>query len=389
MRTNSRARPAVGSPALKRHRRPAWLEVSKSALAFNCRNIKKKLGREVQLVAMVKANAYGHGAVECSKIFLKNGASRLGVAIAEEGMELRQAGITAPILVVYPEGLGREDLILKFNLEQVVSDIKFVRSLSRQAVRQKKTAGIYIKLDSGMGRYGLTPPECLELARQISQLPKLKFRGLLSHFSTAFTKDKTYSHQELEKFRNTVKMLENEGIAVPIKSIANSSAVLDLPEAYFNQARVGILIYGIYPSPENLRSVAVRPAATLKARIAFLKKVPTGTPISYYRTFHAQKDSLIATVPLGYSDGYHFSLSNKGKALLKGKAVPVVGRICMDTLMLDVTEVANPKVGDEVVFFGSQNGSRISLEQVAGAAGSISYDIVTRLSRRVPIIYTK
>jgi alanine racemase len=389
MRTGSGARPAVGSPALKRHRRPAWLEVSKSALAFNCRHIKQKLGRDVQLVAMVKANAYGHGAVECSKIFLKNGASQLGVAIVEEGMELRQAGITAPILVVYPEGLGREDLLLKYNLEQVVSDIKFVRSLSRQAVRQKKTAGIYIKLDTGMGRYGLTPPGCLELARQISRLPNLKIRGLLSHFSTAFTKDKTYSHQELEIFRKAVKMLENDGIKVPIKSIANSSAVLDLPEAYFNQARVGILIYGIYPSSENLRTVAVRPAATLKANIAFLKKVPPGAPISYYRTFHTQKDSLIATVPLGYSDGYHFSLSNKGKALLKGKAVPVVGRICMDTLMLDVSDVASPKVGDEVVFFGSQNGSRISLEQVAGAAGSISYDIVTRLSRRVPIIYTK
>jgi alanine racemase len=369
--------------------RPAWLEVSTSALGYNCRNIKERLGKNVELLAMVKANAYGHGAVECSKIFLKNGASSLGVAIIEEGIELRKAGIKAPILVVYPELPGREELLLKYGLEQAVCDLRSAKSLSRHAALRKKRPKVYVKVDTGMGRYGLTPRQSAELVPELLKLPGIKVQGLMSHFSSAFMKDKTYTREELDQFNLVLELLRQRNIELPVKSIANSSATLDLPETYFNQARVGILLYGIYPSAENLKSVPVKPAASLRAKISYLKRVPAGTPISYMRTHYTDRESQIATVPLGYCDGYSFLLSNRGKALLHGIEVPVVGRVCMDTLMVDVSLVSNAKVGDELTFFGWQNGRSISLDQVAAAAGTLSYEIITRMGKRLPVVYTR
>jgi len=369
--------------------RPAWLEIDLKALAYNCRNIKQKLGKEVELMAVVKANGYGLGAVECSKVFLKNGAASLGVAMVEEAIELRKAGIKSPILIIYPEAVGREELVVKYNLEQVVSEPKFAQNLSRLAKKNKRIVNIFLKVDTGMGRYGLTPEETVEFAKEISKLPNLKIKGIMSHFSSAFMKDKTYTREELSKFRETLQLLNEAKIEIPIKSLANSSATLEMPEAYFNQARVGILLYGIYPSLENKPTIRVQQAASLKAKISFLKKVPANTPISYMRTYHTQKESVIATIPMGYCDGYSFFLSNKGKALVHGKLVPVTGRICMDTLMLDVTEVPNVKIGDEVVFIGRQNGVEISAWEVGGWAGTLAYDIITRMGKRLPRIYKK
>src|SRR5574341_23616 len=366
--------------------RPAWLEVDLSALAYNCRNIKKKLGRNVELLAVVKADGYGLGAIECSKVFFFIFATALGVAIIEEAIQLREAGVTAPILIIYPEAVGREELVVKYNLDQVVCELKFAKKLSQIAKKNRKIANVFLKVDTGMGRYGFTPEETVDFAQQISNLPNLKIKGVMSHFSSAFMKDKTYTFEELSNFRKTLKLLEQAKIDIPVKSFANSSAVLDVPESYFNQARAGILLYGIYPSLENTRSVSIKPVTTLKAKISFIKKVPSGTPISYMRTFHTQKESVIATVPLGYCDGYNFLLSNKGKALVKGKLVPITGRICMDTLMLDVSEIPDVKIGDEVVFVGSQSGVEISFWDVSHWAGTMAYDIVTRLGKRLPKI---
>jgi alanine racemase len=369
--------------------RPAWLEVSRSALAYNCRNIQRKLGSKVELLAMVKANAYGHGAVECSRIFLKNGAKSLGVAIIEEGIELRKAGIKAPILVVYPEMAGREELVVKYNLEQTVSDFEFAKKLSSIAKRKKKKISIYVKVDTGMGRYGLTPQQAVDLAEKLAGLPKIEVKGIMSHFSSAFRRDKTDTFQELNRFQETLNLLDEKGIDIPVKSIANSSATLDLPESYFNQARVGILLYGIYPSAENTRSVPVNAAASLKAKIVFLKRVPPDTPISYMRTFHTSRESLIATVPIGYCDGYNFLLSNRGVGIAKGQEVPVVGRVCMDSLMLDVTDIPNVRTGDEVVLFGKQSEKELTVDELASKAGLLSYELITRMGKRLPIVYTR
>ncbi|EQB63299.1 MAG: hypothetical protein RBG1_1C00001G0878 [candidate division Zixibacteria bacterium RBG-1] len=376
---------------MKAHKfsRPAWLEVDLKALAYNCRNIKQKLGKNVELMAVVKADGYGIGAVECSKVFLKNGATSLGVAIVEEAIQLRKVGIKSPILIIYPEAVGREELVVKYKLDQVVCELKFAQNLSRIAKRNKNIANVFLKVDTGMGRYGFTPEETVEFAKRISKLPNLKIKGIMSHFSSAFMKDKTYSYEELSKFRKTLQLLNQAKIDIPIKSLANSSGVLDIPESYFNQARVGILLYGIYPSLENEPTIMVKPAASLKAKISFLKKVFSSTPISYMRTFHTNRESVIATVPMGYCDGYNFFLSNKGKALVHGKLVPLIGRICMDTLMLDVTDVPDAKIGDEVVFVGTQNGSEISVWDVGEWAGTMAYDIITRMGKRLPRIYKK
>ncbi len=369
--------------------RPAWLEVDLSALAYNCRNIKKKLGKNVELLAVVKADGYGIGAIECAKVFLKNGAASLGVAIIEEAIQLRKTGIKAPILIIYPEAVGREELVVKYNLDQVVCELKFAKDLSKIAKSKRKIINVFLKVDTGMGRYGFTPEETVDFAQQISKLPHLKIKGVMSHFSSAFMKDKTYTYEELSNFKKTLRLLEQANIDIPIKSFANSSAVLDVPESYFNQARAGILLYGIYPSLENTSSVAIKPVASLKAKISFIKKVSSGTPISYMRTFHTQKESVIATVPLGYCDGYNFLLSNKGKALVKGKLVPVTGRVCMDTLMLDVSEIPDVKLGEEVVFIGNQKKAEISFWDVSQWAGTMAYDIVTRMGKRLPKIYKK
>ncbi|OGC93631.1 MAG: alanine racemase [candidate division Zixibacteria bacterium RBG_16_48_11] len=369
--------------------RPAWLEVSRSALAYNCRNIQKKLGKKVELLAMVKANAYGQGAVECSRIFLKNGAKPLGVAIIEEGIELRKAGIQAPILVVYPEMAGREELVVKYNLEQTVCDFEFAKKLSSTTRRKKKKVNLYVKVDTGMGRYGLTPQQAVDLAEKLAGLPNIEVKGIMSHFSSAFRRDKTHTFQELNRFQEALNLLEEKGIDIPVKSIANSSATLDLPESYFNQARVGILLYGIYPSAENTRSVSVKAAASLKAKISFIKRVPQGTPISYMRTFHTTRESIIATVPLGYCDGYNFLLSNRGVGIVKGQEVPVVGRVCMDSLMLDVTDIPNVRAGDEAVLFGKQKGKELTVDELASKAGLLSYELITRMGKRLPIVYTR
>ena len=369
--------------------RPAWLEVSRSALGYNCRNIQRKLGSKVELLAMVKANAYGHGAVECSRIFLKNGAKSLGVAIIEEGIELRKAGIKAPILVVYPEMAGREELVVKNSLEQTVCDFEFAKKLSSIARRKRKKVNLYVKVDTGMGRYGLTPQQAVDLVEKVAMLPNIRVKGIMSHFSSAFMRDKTHTYQELSRFREALDILQNRGIEVPVKSIANSSATLDLPESYFNQARGGILLYGIYPSAENTRSVPVKAAASLKARIAFLKRVPAGTPVSYMRTFHTTRESIIATVPLGYCDGYNFLLSNRGVGIVKGQEAPVVGRVCMDSLMVDVTDIPNVRTGDEVVLFGKQNEKELTVDELASKAGLLSYELITRMGKRLPIVYTR
>jgi len=374
---------------MKAHKfsRPAWLEVDLKALAYNCRNIKQKLGKNVELMAVVKADGYGIGAIECAKVFLKNGATSLGVAIVEEAIQLRKSGIKSPILIIYPEAVGREEVVVKYKLDQVVCELKFAQNLSRISKKNKKIIHVFLKVDTGMGRYGLTQEETVEFAKKISQLPNIKIKGIMSHFSSAFMKDKTYSLEELSKFRKTLQLLNQAKIDIPIKSLANSSGVLDIPESYFNQARVGILLYGIYPSLGNEPTIMVKPAASLKAKITFLKKVPPSTPISYMRTFYTQRESVIATVPMGYCDGYNFFLSNKGQALVHGKLVPLTGRICMDTLMLDVTEVPNVKIGDEVVFIGQQNGSKISVWDVGEWAGTMAYDIITRMGKRLPRIY--
>lgn len=365
--------------------RPAFLEIDLDALAYNCRNIKKKLGKNVEMLAVVKADGYGHGAYLSSKTFLQNGASSLGVAIIEEGIELREKRIQAPILVLYPEDSGREKFVVDYNLEQLVCNYEAALALNKMAQMKNKKVNVYLEVDTGLGRYGLRPEETIKLAVKLQNLKNLSLKGVISHFSMADSKDTVFTKTQLQLFKKTVGNLEKRKINFPIQSMANSAAVLNLPGSYFNQVRVGHLLYGLYPS--GSRSVAVKPAMGLKSKIAFVKEVSKNFPVSYGATYYTSKPSRIGTIPLGYADGYSWLLSNKALVLVKNKKVPVVGRVCMDAFMIDLTTTPEAKIGDEVVLIGKQGKQEITVYDVSQWIGTSTYEVINRMGKRLPVVY--
>ena len=367
--------------------RPAYLEVDLDALAYNVRNIKKRLGKDVELMAIVKANGYGHGAYEVAKVALENGAGSLGVAILEEGIQLREKGIKAPILNLFPEPPGRAEKVVEYDLDQVITDLEFVKRLSQEAKRQNKCAHIFIEIDTGLGRYGIPPQKIIDLVRRIKKLENVRLKGILSQFSTADQRKKDFVFHQLAVFKNTLDELQSSYNHIPIKSIANSGAVLDIPASYFNHVRVGHLLYGLYPSLETSESIKVKPAMSLKSKVMFIKEVEKGTPISYGKTYIAKKKAKIATIPLGYADGYSRLLSNKGEVLIRGKRAKVVGRVCMDAFMVDVSHISEVKVGDEVVVMGRQGKQQITAHDLGEWTGTFAYEIMTRMGKRLPIVY--
>lgn len=367
--------------------RPAYLEVDLDSLAYNIRNIKKKLGNDVELMAIVKADGYGHGAFEVAKIALENGAGSLGVAILEEGIELREKGIKSPILNLFPEPKGRAEKVVEYDLDQVITDLEFVKKLSQEAKKQNKPSHIFIEIDTGLGRYGVPPEKTVELVKKIKKLENVRLKGILSQFSTADQRKKDFAFHQLAFFKNTLDELQSSYNHIPIKSIANSGAVLDIPASYFNHVRVGHLLYGLYPSLETSESIKVKPAMSLKSKVMFIKEVEKGTPISYGKTYIAKRKSKIATIPLGYADGYSRLLSNKGEVLIRGKRAKVVGRVCMDAFMVDVSHIPNVKIGDEVVVMGRQGKDKITAHDLGRWTNTFAYEIMTRMGKRLPVIY--
>ena len=367
--------------------RPAYLEVDLDAIAFNVRNIKKRLGKSVDLMAIVKADGYGHGAYPVSRVVLKNGADSLGVAILEEGVELREKGVKAPIVNLYPEPHQRAKRIVEYDLEQVVTDLKLVKNLSQEAEKQNKSCNVYIEIDTGLGRYGVLPEDTKELAKKIKTLPNIHLKGILSQFSTADARKKDFAYKQLRVFKNTLDQLQAFSNNIPIKSIANSGAVLDIPASYFNHVRVGHLLYGLYPSSETSESIQVKPVMNLRSRVLFIKEVKKGTPISYGKTYIAKRKTKIATIPLGYADGYSRLLSNKGEVLIRGKRAKVVGRVCMDAFMVDVSHIPEVKVGDEVAVMGKQGKDEITAHDLGRWTNTFAYEIMTRMGKRLPTVY--
>lgn len=369
--------------------RPAYLEIDLKALAANVRNIKRRSGKKVELLAVVKADGYGHGAYEVSKVALKNGAGSLGVAFLEEGIELRENGIKAPILILSPEFYGREKELIEYDLQPGIADLDFVKNLNREAKKQNKIAEVYLKIDTGMRRYGIEPSSVLDFVRGLQRLKNLRLKGVLSQFSTTENADKDFAEKQLYLFKKAVKQLEELNGDHLVRSIANSGAFLKLPQSFFNQVRVGILMYGIYPSPKLPKKVKVRPVMSLKSRIVQIKEVQKGESVGYGRTFITKRRTKIGTIPLGYADGYPWQLSNKGEVLVKGKRVPIIGRVCMDAFMVDLTELPDVKIGEEVVLLGKQGKEKIEAHQIAGWANSFSYEIVSRMGKRLPRVYLK
>jgi len=367
--------------------RPVWAEVDLETVRDNVRQIRRFIGNGPEIMAVVKAEAYGHGAVATAKTALKAGATRLGVSLPEEGILLREAGIEVPVLIFGPLLEDQAEPVCAFNLTPTITGKAGARALSIEAGRRNQKVGVHIKVDTGMGRVGVLPGEVLPLVRKISALPNLEIEGIYSHFATADGEDLAYARRQLNVFHQVIDDLQEHGWEIPLKHMANSGAIMNLPESYFDLVRAGVILYGLYPSDKVPRGrLPLRPALTLKARVTQVRRVPPGTGISYGRIYHTKKETTIITLPIGYADGWTRLLTNKARVLFKGNSFPLVGRICMDQCMADVGDTP-VEVGEEVVLIGRQGDEEITVDEVAALLGTINYEIVCMLSDRVPRIY--
>jgi alanine racemase len=370
--------------------RPVYAEIDLDALAYNMRNIKSLVNNK-EVIAVVKADCYGHGAVDVVPTLLENGASRLAVAVLTEGMELRNHNIKAPIMLLgyTPLNLGEE--LINYDLEQTVYDLEYAKELSDIALKLNKKAKIHIALDTGMGRIGFLPTEkAISDVSEICSLNGLDVIGIFTHFATSDEKDKTYTHEQFKKFSDFTKKLSYLGINIPIKHVSNSGAIMDVPETYLDAVRAGIILYGYYPSDEvNKNNLSLKPALTLKASITRVQEMEPGMYVSYGRTFKTERKSLIATLPIGYADGYSRLFAKKGKVIINGQFASIVGRICMDQCMIDVTDIGDIKVGDEVILLGEEGNSKFNADNIAEIMGTINYEILCMLKYRVPRVYKK
>ncbi len=370
--------------------RPVWAEINLDTIATNTKNIKKLIG-DKELIAIVKADCYGHGAVDVVPTLLENGASRLAVAMLTEAIELRENNINAPIVILgyTPLYLG-EDLI-NYDIEQTVYDLDYAKELSEIALSLNKKAKIHIAIDTGMGRIGFLPcDDTIKIINEVYNLEGLEVIGIFSHFSTSDEKDKTYANEQLLKFKKVMTDLKALGIKIPLKHISNSGAIIDMPETYLNGVRPGIILYGYYPSKEVYKNnLSVKPALTLKAKIAHVKELHNDMYISYGKTFKANKKTTVATLPIGYGDGYPRALGENAKVIVNGKFAKIIGRICMDQCMIDVTDIENVKTGDEVIILGEEGKLKFNADNMAEALGTINYEILCKIKSRIPRVYIK
>ena len=366
--------------------RPTVAEIDLRALAFNYRQLRKKIPREVDLLAVVKADAYGHGAVPVSLTLEKLGADYLGVATSDEGVELRKGGVKTPILILGGIYGGEVDQIFRFRLTPVVFHGDRLHLLSKEAERRKKNVKVHLKIDTGMGRLGVSPDLWPAFLRELKRLPRIEIEGILSHFSMT-DEECGYSEGQWRQFQKAVEIAKEQGVSWKYLHMSSSGTLMASPTYLGNLVRPGIMLYGSYPSSALRGVVKLKPVMTLKTHIHFLKSVPFGAKISYGGTFTTKRQSLIATLPIGYADGYSHQLSQCGEVLIRGLRAPVAGRVCMDFIMVDVSDIPNVKVGDEVVLIGRQGRERITTEEIAEKIHSIPYEVLCSIGRRVPRIY--
>lgn len=375
---------------MKKILRPAWAEIDLDAIAYNTRNIKKLIG-DKDLIAVVKANCYGHGVIDIIPTLLENGVSRFAVAMISEALEIRENNITAPVMILgfTPLYLGEE--LINNNIEQTVYDLDYAKELSKIALTLNKKAKIHIAIDTGMGRIGFLPNEkSIDNITEICSLEGIEVIGIFTHFSTSDEKDKEYSHEQFTKMLSVMDTLKKRGIDIPLKHVANSGAIIDLPDTYLDAVRAGIILYGYYPSDEiDKNNLALKPALTLKATITNVKTLEKDMYVSYGRTFKTSNETIVATIPVGYADGYLRKLAENGKVIIKGEFAPIIGRICMDQFMIDVTNIPDVKIGDEVILLGEKNGLKYNADDMAKKLDTINYEVTCMLKSRLPRVYIK
>ena len=374
-----------------RHLRPVWAEVDLDKLAYNMREI-RRISKSKNIIAVVKADGYGHGAVDIAPVLLQNGANGLAVAVISEAVELRRAGIEAPIMVLGFTPPNLIDNLLRYDIEQTVINYEFAKELSNMARKKNKIAKIHIAVDTGMGRIGFLPNDgSVDEIYKISQLSNIEIEGLFSHFSSADEGDKEYTKLQVERFNDFYNKLKNLNIKINNRHIGNSAAIIDLPETHFEAVRPGIILYGYYPSNEVVKQkIKLKPVMSLKSNIIHIKTLPPGEHISYGRRFKTERESVIATLPVGYADGYTRLLFGKARVIVNGKFAPVVGTICMDQCMIDVTSIDGVELGNEVILIGEDDhNNKFTADNVAELLGTINYEIVCAINKRVPRVYIK
>jgi alanine racemase len=365
--------------------RPTLVEVNLDCLTGNLRAIREKV-KPAKVMAILKANAYGHGLVEVAKHVVRNGADYLGVAVLEEGILLRERGVAAPILVLGGILGNQAPLFIKYNLTITASSIEKLHQIDEAARQSGAKARVHLKIDTGMERIGVHYYSAESFLETSLQCHNILVEGIYSHFANADTADLSYSAIQLERFNQVLGFYEKHGLPVPMRHMANSSAILNLPESVFDMVRPGILLFGVYPSPEVPCTVPVKPALAWKSHVVYFKVIKPGHPVGYGSTWQTDHMVRAVTIPVGYGDGYFRSMSSKAQVLIRGKKYPIVGRIAMDQIVANI-EWDSAYNGDEVVLIGESGGESITCEDLAEWAGTIPYEILTNINTRVPRVY--
>ncbi|HHV64683.1 MAG TPA: alanine racemase [Peptococcaceae bacterium] len=364
--------------------RPVWAEIDLGALKRNYQRLQKFTDSEIMPV--VKADAYGHGAVEVVGVLRKLGVKRFGVAFLEEALELRKHYRDISIMVIGPTLPEYSEILVQEEIIPEIFQVEQAEALSQAAIKLQKTARLHVKIDTGMGRIGFKD-NALEDIQRIARLPGIFVEGIYTHLATADSKDLTYAFEQLRIFDDLYQKLKTKSINIPLRHAANSAAILQLPTSHYELCRPGIVLYGLLPMEHFGQEAGFEPVMSLKAKIAHLKTIYPGESVSYGRTFIAEQPTRVATLPIGYADGLRRSLSNRGDVLIKGQRAPIIGKICMDQTMVDVSKIEGVKVGDEVTLLGRDGSEVITADELAEHCDTISYEIFCGFSKRVPRIY--
>ncbi len=371
--------------------RPAWMEINLDNFVKNLQSIQNRIGPDRTIMGIVKADAYGHGAVTCSKVMLQNGITHLAVATLQEALELREGGIDAPICMLGIVPALYADVVIEHDIIPIISDVENAEAFSKEAVRQGKTVSFLIAVDTGMGRIGFPVSEKgADDIKTVSELPHAEIMGIMSHFSSADLKDLAYSYWQLDGFQEMLDMLKRRCVDVHIRSMANSPSMYRIPESYFDSVRPGAMLWGFYPNNiTNPQDIPILPVMSVKTNITYIKKVPANTSISYGRLFTTERDSIIATLPIGYADGMTRMLQgNRIRSLVHGEFAPILGTICMDQCMIDVTDIPGVEIGDEVVLLGKQGENEIPIKELCEISGMCCGELWYNFSKRLPRMYT-
>jgi len=377
----------------KEANRPAWAEINLNNFDYNIKQIRKKVGEDKEIIGVIKADAYGHGSVECANVLRENGVKTFAIAALSEAIKLRDAGIEEEIIML---GLTPDiyaDVIVDYNITPVLCSLENAKAFSTEALKKNKVVSGLIAIDTGMGRIGYLPEDIdtaiFEL-KEMQALKGFKIAGLVSHMSTADAYDKTYSKEQEDKFNAFYDSLKEAGISIPYKTLANSASIMELPSIHYDAVRPGIILYGCYPSNEvNRNELSIKPVMSIKANIIHLKDVPKNFSVGYGRKYISEKPSKIATFALGYADGYPRPYSKDAKVIINGVFAPVAGNICMDQVMVDVTDVPNVALGDEAIIMGTDGINTILADDIAEKTGTINYEIVCAFGQRLPKVYIK